>query len=424
MGAPLQTAITPQPATTGPALAVGTEIRIGDLDWIGCARGNLAGECFVAMSITPRIRGAGAAKSEPECSQTEGTYPGSRPEWEESGRYGPVPSVPQAVQNSVQASWGCGLHHHRNDFLLRAGIQPGRTELTSDTARLETAPGEPRIDCAPAVDPHGAHAHSRRDGVRCIDIPRPHARREPVAGCVRKPHGFLCVIEGHHRPDRAENLLLGDAHVVAYVRENRRLEEITFAAAAVTACNYFCAFLYAKLHVALDTIELFLAHQGTHLCFGIERIALLDAIGGCAKTLEHLLVPRAVHEDSRASGADLPGIGEQTHRHASYRCVHCRIRQHNVRGFATKLERDALESLCCRPLDLAADLRTPREADFVDTRMAREGCASDLTQAGDDIEHTGRESCLLDQLRDVQSCERRLLGGLHHHRASRRKSWR
>src|SRR5215469_12683831 len=62
------------------------------------------------------------------------------------------------------------LHHHSNDFLLRAGIEPARPELASDAAGLESAPGQPRIDRAPAVDPHGAGAHSRGDGVRGIDI--------------------------------------------------------------------------------------------------------------------------------------------------------------------------------------------------------------------------------------------------------------
>jgi hypothetical protein len=48
------------------------------------------------------------------------------------------------------------LHHHSNDFLLRAGIETARTELTSNAAGLETAPGQTRIDRAPTVDPHGA----------------------------------------------------------------------------------------------------------------------------------------------------------------------------------------------------------------------------------------------------------------------------
>ena len=72
-------------------------------------------------------------------------------------------------------------------------------------------------------------------------------------------------LNGMTRHDRAEDLLLRDAHVVAHAGEDRRLHEVALLEArrgvALAAGERLRALLLADLEVAGDALELLLADQ-------------------------------------------------------------------------------------------------------------------------------------------------------------------
>src|SRR3954470_7637902 len=69
-------------------------------------------------------------------------------------------------------------------LLLGVSLDAGEAELAADAARLESAPGQARVGCARAVDPHATGAKLRCEPVRLAEILRPHVRGEPVARVV------------------------------------------------------------------------------------------------------------------------------------------------------------------------------------------------------------------------------------------------
>ncbi len=78
-----------------------------------------------------------------------------------------------------------------------------------------------------AVDPHCPGPHVVRNGERRFQILCDYSRCEAVCGPVGAFDDVNCVFELDDGHDRAEDLLLGDCHVVLYVGEHRRLNEET-----------------------------------------------------------------------------------------------------------------------------------------------------------------------------------------------------
>ena len=73
-------------------------------------------------------------------------------------------------------------------------------------------------------------------------------------------------------------------------------------------------------------------------------------------------------------------------------------------------------------VDDLADLGRAGEGDLVDVRMADHAVAGGLAQAGDEVEHAGRDARFGDEVGEAQRGQRRLLGGLEDRRCSRRRA--
>src|ERR1700746_221002 len=88
-----------------------------------------------------------------------------------------------------------------------------------------------RLDAAghPFVDEHLTGLEARRDAVRAGEIARPNARGETVFGIVGDADRLVLVVERNHARDRPEDLLAGDAHVVAHPGVERRRYEPALA---------------------------------------------------------------------------------------------------------------------------------------------------------------------------------------------------
>ena len=92
-----------------------------------------------------------------------------------------------------------------------------------------------RVDHLVRVDPHRAGAQRRRGAVGAREVVRPHAGGEAVLGVVGDRVGLLLGGEREDRHHRPEDLLLGDAHVVAHAGEDGRLVEVARVAVALAA---------------------------------------------------------------------------------------------------------------------------------------------------------------------------------------------
>ena len=74
-------------------------------------------------------------------------------------------------------------------------------------------------------------------------------------------------------------------------------------------------------------------------------------------------------------------------------------------------------------LATSSHLGRPGEGDLVDVHVLRQRSARGRPEPWQDVDDARRDASLLDQLREVEGGERRLLGRFHDHRAAGRHRW-
>src|SRR5258708_36292676 len=90
-----------------------------------------------------------------------------------------------------------------------------------------TAEGRSGIEHIVGIDPDYAGFNLFRETMRASDIRGPDAGGETVDSFVSLLDQVVLILKRNHRDDRAEDFLLGDTHLDLYVREDRRLADIT-----------------------------------------------------------------------------------------------------------------------------------------------------------------------------------------------------
>ena len=111
----------------------------------------------------------------------------------------------------------------RDRLVEQVLLDRGRAVLTADAGLLVAA--ERRVEVRRVgVDRVRAGPHAARDLEAARGIGREHAAGQAEAAVVRDADRVLVVVERDEGDDRAEDLLLGDRHVVAHVRQQRRLD--------------------------------------------------------------------------------------------------------------------------------------------------------------------------------------------------------
>jgi len=133
-------------------------------------------------------------------------------------------------------------------------------------------------------------AFSRREAVRAADVAGPHAGRQAVGGAVGDTQGVLLVLEGNDRCDRTEDLLLGDAHLVAHPGKDGGLDEIAGLAAPRTAGDQRGALIATDLDIVENALHLHLGDQRPHGGRGFERIADAGRLRPRRQPLHHLVM--------------------------------------------------------------------------------------------------------------------------------------
>lgn len=237
---------------------------------------------------------------------------------------------------------------------------------------------------------------------------------QAVVGVVGELEGLRLVLELGDGADGAEDLFLHDLHVGADVGEDGGLDEVALVAVAGAAGLDSGALVGAGLDVAHDAVELQLGDLGALEGLGVEGIADLVGLGARLERREELVVDILLDEDAGAGAAALAVVVVDAEVDPGDGLLDVGVVEHDVGGLAAELEGDLLEVGAGGSLhDLAADDGGAGEGNLVNVHVGGDGGTGDLAEAGDEVEDTGREAGLLDEVGEDESGQRGLLGGLH-----------
>ena len=147
---------------------------------------------------------------------------------------------------------------------------------------------------------------------------------------------------------------------------------------------------------------------------GIERIGRLHLLGAGHQLFQKLVLHFALDEQARPGIADFAFAIENPGNRALHGAIDIGIGEDDVRRLAAELQRDALHGVGRTAHDFLADLGRSGKRNLVDAGMAHHGAAH-LGVAGDDVDHTRRNSGFHRQFTEAQRSKRSLAGRLQHH---------
>ena len=125
-----------------------------------------------------------------------------------------------------------------------------------------------------------------------------------------------------------------------------------------------------------------------------------------------------LHEQPRGGATRLPGVAEHAEDGGTGGRFDIRIVEDHVRGFASQLQADALHFHARLGADPLARPGLAGERDLVDLLAGDELRADDGPRARDQVEHTIRETGLLDELDQLIGGSRGIARRLDHDRAA------
>lgn len=274
------------------------------------------------------------------------------------------------------------------------------------------------------VDPHGTGADGVGDAQRRVEVRGVHGGRKAVGRAVALLDGLLFGLELGDGADGAEDLLLDDLHVLSDVREDGGLDEVADVAVAVAAGGHGGTGLLAVLNVSHDAVELqfrdLRSLEGGH----VEWVSDLVGLGALLEAGDELVVDALLHVDAGAGAAALAVVEEDTKVDPRDGVVNVGVVEDDVGRLASKLEGDLLQVGVGSGLeDLATDKGGAGEGDLVDIHVRGESGTGSLSEAGDDVDDSGREASLLDELGGEQGREWGLLGGLEDNGVTSGDGW-
>src|SRR5271170_85144 len=223
------------------------------------------------------------------------------------------------------------LHRHR----LHLGIvrQPILPELAPNTRLFKSSERRRGVEHVVAIHPNRSGSDSISNRMRLGYILGPNRSSQAVQRFIRPVHHFVDVLELQDRHHRTEDLFLGDLHIVLYVGEYCRFDEVALIANAIPSGQQLGIFLLPGFDIAHHFVELILIHLWTLLGILVERIADSPFLGTIHAPGHEFVVALFFHEESRPRAAALPLIEEQRKVRAFDRLIHVRIGEHDVRAF-------------------------------------------------------------------------------------------
>lgn len=178
---------------------------------------------------------------------------------------------------------GVLLWHFDNDtFHFGVVLQRVFAVLATVAGHFVAAKWRLRRKCVVRVHPDGASAQALDDVIRLVQIFGEYGRRQAVIGAIGPFDGLVDVAEPNQLLDRSEDFLLRDAHVVGYVGEDRRLDEVAVAelGGSFAASHQFGTLPLATLNQVEDFVHLLL----------VDLRAFVSAKWGAKKRMFSILI--------------------------------------------------------------------------------------------------------------------------------------
>ena len=157
-----------------------------------------------------------------------------------------------------------------------------------------------------------------------------------------------------------------------------------------------------------------LADQGTHLCVAIQRRSQLDLLRLLGHGVHKILIDGFLYQDAATSGADFTLIDEHAEKGSVDGGFKICVGEENIRRLAAEFEGNALHGICGLLHDNLSDRSTAGESNLVYVRMLHQRRTAGLAEAGDNVDHSGRQANISQPVRHFQRRKRSLLGRLQH----------
>lgn len=297
--------------------------------------------------------------------------------------------------------------------MLRVVGQSLLTQLAPDTTLSITTEWQLVRKQVVAVDPDGTGTEGVGDPDRGVEILGVDSRGKTINGVVGHLEDLLLGVELGDSADGAEDLFLHDLHLGADVGEDGGLDEVALVTVTGTTSLDCSALALAGLNVLHDTIILELRHLGALEGLGVEWVADLVRLSALLESGDELVVDAGLHVDTRSGAAALAVVEVDTKVDPADGLLDIGIVEDDIGRLAAQLEGDLLEVRRGSGLhDGAANNSGASKGDLVDVHVGRDGSAGSLPEARDDVENTGRETSLFDELSKDKTGQRRLLSGL------------
>ncbi len=225
----------------------------------------------------------------------------------------------------------------------------------------------------------------------------------------------LVIVIGHadDGDDGAEGFLEDEFRLVRHEIDRDRRQQRALAAGIV---EHLGALLGGLVDAVLEGPRGLLMHHGAEVGRGVHRVAELDGLGLGQHLLDEPVGHALLHEDALHRRAALAGIAGGAGDGEFGRLVEVavgEIVEDDQRIIAAEFERGALVAGLAR--DDLADAHAAGEGDDVDVVVGHHLVADVVRPAGDDLEHLGRQACLIENVGKRDGGERRQFGRLADH---------
>src|SRR5579862_5031392 len=170
--------------------------------------------------------------------------------------------------------------------------------FAADAALLHTAKGHAQVTYEPAIHPDGAGVHGLSHAVRAPQVVGPDYSSQAVLAVVGQPYGFFLALEALDDHHRSEDLLLGTAHLVVYVGDDCRLQEVTLLPAhrRFAAVDHLAAFVLGDVQVALDPCQVLGRDNRPEIGGLIQRVADLQLRSAVDEVGQEAVVDGVLHQ--------------------------------------------------------------------------------------------------------------------------------